>query len=512
MAIIPTFTRQHSIPGTTGVLAPPTVIGSSAVPKALGNLGGVMGEIGDAFVKEEQARAIGNLKIEMIKDLGKLENDLAKDPNYATHPALFEQGVKDLQRKYQTSVGPNVWKRFQLLFGEFAAHTGQKIQGNAFKKQVDASRAELTTGLDQLTRSYGEATSEEERERIKDIAKEIIEGRAATGIISQVDATNRLRSFTSGITEGQVRMDLFLDPEATEAALLKGGYKELTPEKRVIWLERATAKVEAENALKVRMLDSAEKTNAKALKKVEEQTAKDGYELLAKGQLSLQWIVGNEGKLSKSDYKTLLDKAVGDDADEDNDDVVADLYTRVATEDVEADAIAALKRGDIKRATMSAILSRNDKMRGAKGPKQSYKRAQSYISTSLGVNEMANLPGQRRRLADAVMDFDAWVEANPDAKSKDILEASRRIVREYSIIDWNAMSLNLRFPDWMAGSRQAPDLDTSKQSLVNLYMSKHGNDRERVAADPEYQRAVRILRQWEEAVKKRDLSTGATQQ
>jgi hypothetical protein len=207
-----------------------------------------------------------------------------------------------------------------------------------------------------------------------------------------------------------------------------------------------------------------------------------------------------------------LDKLTGDDAAEDNNDVVADLYTRVASEDVGADAIAAYKRGDLMRATLGAIISRNDKIRGNQGPKQSYKRAADYIKTSLGVNEMANIPGQRRRLADAVMDFDAWIEANPNARSKDILETSRRIVREYSIIDWNRMSISLPMPSWFVGSRQAPDLDATKRSLVSRFMSKHGNDRDKVTADPDYQRAVSILRRWEEAVKKRALSTGATQQ
>jgi hypothetical protein len=494
------------------MLAPPTVLATNAIGKAVGNVGGVLGQIGEAFAKEEYDRAIGNLKIEMIRDLGKLESDLAKDTNYATHPARFAQGIKDLGKKYQSGVGPKVWKDFEPLFGQFAARTGQKIQGTAYKKQVDASKAQLNSGLDQLTKAYGDATSDDEREQIKDFAQEIIEGRAATSVISQVEATNRLRSWTSGITETKVRQDLFLDPEGTETALLRGGYKELTPEKRVVWLERATAKVEAARALRVRVRDSAEKDAAKALKVVEEQTGKDGYELLAKRKLTLDWIIENEDKLSKSDYKMLLDKAMGDDTTEDNVDVVADLYGRVATEDVGDEAIAAFKRGDLKRATLGAIISRNDKIRGNQGPKQSYKRAQSYINTSLGVNELANIPGQRRRLADAVMDFDAWVEANPDAKSKDILETSRRIVREYSIIDWNRMSISLPMPSWFVGSRQAPDLDATKQSLVDRFMAKHGNDRDRVAIDPEYQRAVSILRRWEEAVKKRDLSTGATQQ
>ena len=207
----------------------------------------------------------------------------------------------------------------------------------------------------------------------------------------------------------------------------------------------------------------------------------------------------------------MLDKLTGDDAAEDDADTVADLYGRVATEDVGAAAIVAYKAGDLRRETMGAILSRNDKLRG-NGPKDSYKRAQDYIKTSLGVNEMANIPGQRRRLADAVMDFDAWTERNPEATDKDTLETARRLVREYSIADWNKMTISLPFPDWMTGSRVAPDVDASKQALVQRFMEKHGSDRDKVVADPEYQRATRVLRQWEGAVRMRDLSTGATQQ
>jgi hypothetical protein len=74
------------------------------------------------------------------------------------------------------------------------------------------------------------------------------------------------------------------------------------------------------------------------------------------------------------------------------------------------------------------------------------------------------------------------------------------------------MSISLPMPSWFVGSRQAPDLDASKQSLVSRFMLKHGDDKDAVVADPEYQRAVRVIRQWEAAIQKRDLSTGATQQ
>ena len=511
MPKIKIYEQTQSIPRTTGVrgLQLPGVQDNTG--KALMQLGDAVNDFAIKMRVEDEQRQIGSLKVRTIRDLAQLETSLRADPDFATHPDQFREGVAVIQKSLAQE-HPAVWKDFEAVFGQHVERTAIQVQSNAHKKQIDHSEATMLTELDELTRAHGNSTTDLQRDMIVDAAKELVAGRVASGVITQVKGTQRMRGFASGITETQVRQDLFADPQATETALLKGAYPELSPEKRVVWLERATAKVEADRARSVRDGDRQEREAEKALKLAQEQTAKDGWQLLAKNELTLDWVVGNEAKLSKSDYRALLDKLTGDEAsDDDNDDVVADLYTRVATEDVSADAIAAFKRGELRRETMSAILSRNDKFRGGQGPRDAYKRAADYIKTSLGVNEMANIPGQRRRLADAIMDFDAWTERNPDAKDQDTLETARRLVREYSVMDWNRLTISLPAPDWLAGSRLAPDIEKSKQALVERFMQKHGDDRAKVAADPEYQRAVRVLRQWEAAVRMRDLSTGANQ-
>jgi hypothetical protein len=510
MPQIPGYIRQKGLPSSTGMLGLPGAKIQNHIGQAIGDISNAFGDIGEQFLKEENSRRLGSLKVRTIRDLNTLEQQLASDPDYASHGDQFKIAVDSLRKTYEKE-NPKIWKNFVNDFDLQVASASVGVQKNQLKRQVNHSKAVLDSELDGLTRSYGMASTALERQIITDTANGLIETRVTAGVINEVDGGKRLRNFASNITETSVRQDLFLDPEATENALLKGKYKELSPEKRIVWLERATAKVAAQTALRSKTADRAERDFDKNLKLEQEAVAKDGYELLAKGELNLDWVVENEARLPKADYKALLDKLTGDDAAEDDADTVADLYGRVATEDVGADAIAAYKAGDLRRETMGAILSRNDKLRG-NGPKDSYKRAQDYIKTSLGVNEMANIPGQRRRLADAVMDFDAWTERNPDATDKDTLETARRLVREYSIADWNKMTISLPFPDWMTGSRVAPDVDASKQSLVSRFMEKHSNNRDAVVADPEYQRATRVLRQWEGAIRMRDLSTGATQQ
>jgi hypothetical protein len=510
MAVIPTLQRQKLVPRFTGVGAPPVVLIQDYIGNAISNVGNALGTIAKQMNDEAEQRQATNMKVQAIMDLQLLEMELAKDPDYLSRSDKFNTAVKELEAGYKKTY-PS-YGEFQWIFSGQVAQSLGRVRTGAFQAQIDQSKAELNTNLDVLVRAHGNAANDFDRADIAATAKELIEGRAATGIITQVDATSRLKSFTSSIIETQVRNDLFVNPEGTLEALLKGGYPELNPEKRGIWAERASSRSDALRAMRVRLGDRQESDAAKALKVAEEQVGKDGYELLAKNKLTMAWVIANERKLSKSDYKTLLDKLTGGDATEDNTDVVADLYTRVGSEDVKADAIAAYRRGDLTRQTMGAIISRNDKLRGGDSPKDAYKRGQSYIKTSLGVNEMASIPGQRRRLADAVIDFDQWIELNPDAKDKDVIETARRLVREYSIVDWNRMSISLPMPSWFVGSRQAPDLDASKQSLVSRFMLKHGDDKDAVVADPEYQRAVRVIRQWEAAIQKRDLSTGATQQ
>jgi hypothetical protein len=58
----------------------------------------------------------------------------------------------------------------------------------------------------------------------------------------------------------------------------------------------------------------------------------------------------------------------------------------------------------------------------------------------------------------------------------------------------------------------APDIPKTKAALVQQYMTKHSGNREALVADPDYQRGVRIIRQWEDAVKLRDNGSGAKQQ
>ena len=486
--------------------------GGGAIANALMNAGNRLLPIAEKMLVEDMNRSISILGVRALKDLNNLEKGLKGDPDFTTHVEQYGMGVEALRKEYQGSVNTAVWKRFQPKFQEMSAKTGFQIDANILLRRVDRSRAELDVGLVELTRQYGIAENDADRTNITNMARTLIEGRVQGNIISQVEATNLSQKFTSDIIETQVRQDVFTNPTAAEAALLQGKYKGLTPEKRVVWLERATAKIEADLAKSARLADREERLAAKVLTQRQNATAKDGYQLLATNELTMDWINQNEDLLPKSDFKALLKSLTDDATVTDNVDVVADLYTRLATEDVGADAIAAYQQGSIRRETMGAILGRVDAILGGTGPKAPYRRGMQHIKTSLGVSEFQNIPGQRRRLADAVMDFDAWIERNGDANDQQILETARRLVREYSIADWNRLTISLPFPAYFVGTRVAPDIPKTKAALVQQYMTKHSGNRDALVADADYQRGVRIIRQWEDAVKLRDNGSGAKQQ
>jgi hypothetical protein len=486
--------------------------GAGAVTDAFKNIGDQMITVGEKMLIEDLDRSVSILGVRALKDLNTLKTNLRSNPDHQNHDTIYGAGVAELREAYQSSVGKAVWKSFEPQFVRLAASTGIKVQKYAWDRGIDQSKADLNTGLDELARQYGAAENDLDRKMIGSMALELIEGRARNNVITQVEAGNLERKFGSDIVETQVRQDLFVNPALAESKLLQGKYENLTPEKTVIWLERAPAKIEANLAKNTRLPEREERLAARSLTQRRNAPAKDGYQLLATGDLTMQWINDNEANLPKADFKTLLDKLTGGDTVTDDVNVVADLYTRLANEDVGANAIAAYRRGSIRRETMGALLGRNDALLNGTGPKSPYRRGMAHIKTSLGVNEFQNIPGQRRRLADAVLDFDAWIDTNKGADDKQILETSRRLVREYSIADWNRLTISLPFPAYFAGTRVKPDIAKSKAALVQQFQTKHKGDREALIADPDYQRGVRIIRQWEDAIKLRENGSGANNQ
>ncbi len=136
-----------------------------------------------------------------MSDLTQFQRKLKTDLDYTTHDQRYLEAIEELGKQYKDSVGTNVWKRFEPQFGKLVLSAGVKVQSNAMKLGIDKSKADLIGGLDELTRQYGEAENDLDRNAIRENAQLLIEGRTRNQVITQVRALNLQKEFDSDIVE-----------------------------------------------------------------------------------------------------------------------------------------------------------------------------------------------------------------------------------------------------------------------------------------------------------------------
>lgn len=305
-----------------------------------------------------------------------------------------------------------------------------------------------------------------ERTAWAETARDTIQARAAVGAARR-DPSGTLKRVVSPAANDT--LFLTLSPKARDAVL-----QETEAQQRAAWSREDHAYTAAKRA-ESDMNDAA---------------AKDGDRLLAGGQLTADWIERNRARLSPGDYRYLYRSLGGGEvAGARALETYADLRERASNgEDVRGDARIALQKAQIDKGDYDRLLNEVESSRP-----NWYKRGTQYLSQVSGYSDLNPDPGAAQTKANMLDDWAQWATDNPKATDAEARDSYNRIAHEYSLIDRQKITVGMRAPRYLVGSRNQPDIDQTERKTVEAF--KRGD-----IDQAEFERQAALLQQWRNAL------------
>lgn len=273
--------------------------------------------------------------------------------------------------------------------------------------------------------------------------------------------------------------------ELANASTTDAAISRLRPDDRLKLIEHA------DTVIRQQLSDASriESEGAKADKVLQDNTAKDGDKLLANGQLSASWIEANRDAMSQDDYRYFY-KALTDDSGANRNVIVySDLRSRAGNgQDVREEARTALQRRSITPSDYDRIIGEVEQNRPSW-----YKRGVQFISTAAAVSDLNPDPAAAQRKAAMLDDWGDWSVENPKASDKEALDAYRRIVSEYMLVDQRNFTIVKRAPRFLVGSRMAPDIAATSQATVQAFQKGE-------ITEDEFNRQAALILEWQQAL------------
>lgn len=146
MAVIPTYTRQASIPGTTGVPAPTMVPIDNQVAQAGSNFFQQMGKIGDDLFEAQASSELTAATTNAQLRLHGLETELKSQPGIDALNG-FGGRATEIYSEITKTMHPKVRKAFDSKWALLSGKSQISIQGTATKRAYSEMLGDLHTNL-----------------------------------------------------------------------------------------------------------------------------------------------------------------------------------------------------------------------------------------------------------------------------------------------------------------------------------------------------------------------------
>lgn len=241
-----------------------------------------------------------------------------------------------------------------------------------------------------------------------------------------------------------------------------------------------------------RMIMAAEEhqdvVGEKQREKAADGVLKQGLELASKDQLTPSWAFQHSGPLKAHELQFLLNAASGKELKTDPG-TYAELLTRANEgRDITQDATTELSAGRLALPDYTRLVDMSGKARP-----NYVKAGVDYINQSLQVDQMNPDPSRATSKANALRDWDDWVQGHPDAEPSVANRESEAIAHRYLLVDPDQSILTLHVPRYLVGSRTQPDIQATEQKTVQALQS--GEISQQEAA-----RQALLLKQWRKAL------------
>lgn len=205
-----------------------------------------LGSTADAFQNEQDARAAADTKLKLHTFAADFKETLAKDADYSTYETRYKDAVEKWKEQNVSGLTTGAKRMLGAGLDEAVAQGSIQVRHAARMQQVDQSKAEMMQSLDGARQGFGRAGGD--MAAVLADGYKAIDARVEGGVLTRVEGERQRQAFRDGIADEQARMMYMADPRGFAKAIAEGKAEWLGGKERLIWQQRADAKVEALDA------------------------------------------------------------------------------------------------------------------------------------------------------------------------------------------------------------------------------------------------------------------------
>lgn len=460
------------------------------VAEAVGGFARTLGQVADSLQEHDDQFNYARAKSTLLTADVEARKELENDQDWETYEKRYTERMSKAREQASGLIRGGRSRSLFDMDAKLDVDRGlQQIRGKAKEKEISWGRATLDEQLEGLRNSGLQAEDEPSREAHLSAMSDLIDGALAKGYIDPVERVNIRQARTVDYAAGWLSMqpasaqvELLSNPKAKGSAILKL----IPPDKQSALLEQAQRENLANEERAIRLFDRGRKS-------VADNLSKEGDELMFSGELTPQWIEKNRGAMDPSDVRYFYQKLADGGSDSGPRDALRYVELRDSAGrgvDVRDEAREALRKGQIRVSDYDRIVGEVEQSRPSW-----YKRGSDYISTSAAVSDLNPDPAAAQRKASMLDDWNDWANSNQKATEQEAQAAYQRIVKEYAIVDYGKMALMKRAPQFLAGTRNAPDFDATETATVRAF------NEQRITRE-EFERQAKLIQEWRDAFHK----------
>lgn len=406
-------------------------------------------------------------------ELADLAQRMEEDTDWRTVGDRYEKEQGEIRARWRKGLDVEAVEQYDILTEEKAGDYRRRVLARGLAGLKDEGRANLDGLEAQALRDAAAADTPERRAAALNDYRGALRLMADTGVVDRVDAGKRDRAFLGRADEQDIQSLMNKDPEAAVLALTDSNrFQNIDGVQRERLSRMALGMAEARSRdadIRARRADAQAE---KDLKRRGEDEAKRLDQLQADGKLNREEIERSRAFLSPSDYRHYLTTISKPAAAADDLPTYAGFERRLEIEDIAGDVVREQAAGRLTPATAKSLIERNRQAMKDDRPASPYRSGRELVKATLDPGQLLSggaADAARAGMASALVEFDAWADANRGADRAVTMDTAREIVGRYQLFSYEKMSVAVGLPRSYTGTRDrlAPaDLDAAEARTI----------------------------------------------
>lgn len=474
--------------------------------QGLQKLGETLGVIGDMLFESEVSKASSDASNELLLYSDYLKNGTIDEqgaivpaPDPSLKFSMYQKKVEEIQGRVRSQYGDGtrLYRKFSSDFGRLALVQGLEVKSNALTGLRSQIKANTDSTLVSLAVSASQATDPATKNRLHSQALSVIDNMVITGAFSPEEAENQKQQFTTMLARAQIREDIRNNSDAALDRLLEGGYEGLDPNENQKWIDTAIRKSEVNLKERIALEERSYRLSERAKGALQDDTAKEGFELDAKKELTTEWVIHRKDALDPEVYKYLLKRSTGETRPAVTDtETYADL--RIAASegvDIRGMAKKELIRGNVSVGEFNTLVSEVESRSPEVISAQWFKNGEDYIKEALRVSDVNPSIADKQLRARILDEWRSWARGHSDASPSEAEEVYTRMADSATLIKYKRITAALPEPMFFTGTRSIPDLKETWRRTKAAYANGDIDQWD-------FDNQVKLISEWKQATEK----------